>query len=485
MLTDLFEKPLLSLFFWKKSPREASLLLKKRNPNLVGILGLRRGCFCKRESTRLFMIGLFLVFGGVSPGWGGALPKADAVFPAVDMAKVRLGRLLFYDPLLSGGKTVSCASCHSPKFGTSDGLSLGFGDGGRGAGVARRVDLANLPEQRIARNAPALFNLGAAQFRSLFHDGRLERDAGSRNGLRTPLGEDMSAGFDSVLSAQAMFPVLAADEMAGHYSESDVSKAARQGRFTGNGGAWDILARRVAGVPAYRQDFTAILGKGTPIRFADIANMIAAFASFEWRADNSPFDAYLRHGTPMSKGAMRGMGVFYGKGGCDFCHSGQFQSDQSFHAIAMPQIGPGKAARFQSFRADRGRFRVTGAPEDAYRFRTPSLRNVTQTAPYGHDGAYATLGAVLRHHLDPVSALYAYDPAQAVLPPLAGADDFATLRDTQEMAAIAAANELAPNPLSAAEQADLLAFLAALSDPISRTGRLGVPAHVPSGLPLE
>ena len=58
------------------------------------------------------------------------LPTADAVFPKPDMAAIRLGQLLFYDPILSGNQTVSCTTCHHPRFATGDGLSLGIGDGG-------------------------------------------------------------------------------------------------------------------------------------------------------------------------------------------------------------------------------------------------------------------------------------------------------------------------------------------------------------------
>ena len=413
-----------------------------------------------------------------------SIPTADAIFAPVDMAKVRLGQSLFHDPILSGNRNVSCATCHNPAFATSDGLSLGIGDGGVGQGPRRVFDRDNPPEQRIGRNSPALFNLGAAQFTTLFHDGRLQADTSRPSGLPTPLGVDMERGFDSVLAAQAMFPVLSGDEMAGHYSENDVAQAVRRGVLTGPDGAWSILSRRVADIPAYRADFDQIIGP-RDIAFADIANMIAAFVAFEWRADNSPFDAFLRDATPLPAQAARGMTLFYGKAGCATCHSGQFQSDQQFHAIAMPQIGPGKAARFESHNRDVGRMRVTGDAADAYRFRTPSLRNVTATAPYGHAGAYATLEAVVRHHLDPLGSLYRYDPTQAVLTNPPFESDFKLLGNPDDIAAIAAANTLQPLSLSEAEIADLLAFLGALSDPVSLKGRLGVPASVPSGLPLS
>ena len=421
---------------------------------------------------------LLLVF--ASSASAGPLPQADAQFATHDPVEIALGQLLFYDPVLSGNRSVSCASCHDPRFGTSDGVSLGLGDGGLGAGPKRSADPANMPPRRVARNAPALFNLGAAQFTSLFHDGRLEADASQPNGIRTPMGAEMVAGFESVLAAQAMFPVLAADEMAGHYGENDISRAVSQGLITSKGGAWEIIAARVAAIPEYRQRFNAIIG-AAPIRFTDIANAIAAFTAYEWRADNSPFDQFLRGQSPLPKPAMRGLRLFYGKAGCSSCHSGQFQTDQRFYAIAMPQIGPGKAAEFENHQRDVGRMRVTNQTADAYRFRTPSLRNITLTAPYGHSGAYASLEAVVRHHLDPVAALMAYDISQAVLPDLPSAPDTWVLDRPEEMQAIAAANELPAQSLSDAEVADILAFLQTLED---RVSRLGVPDTVPSGLPV-
>ncbi|WP_407943759.1 cytochrome-c peroxidase [Mangrovicoccus algicola] len=408
-----------------------------------------------------------------------ALPAGAGEFPVFDPAEVRLGQLLFYDPVLSGNREVACATCHHPRFGTSDGVSLGLGDGGIGLGPERRPDPGNLPEQRVPRNATALFNLGFPEFRVMFHDGRLEEDPGQPAGIRTPLGAEMVAGFDGVLAAQTMFPVLSPDEMAGHYGENEVSTAVRQGLLTGQDGAWARITARVAAIPDYRDGFAAIGAE--PLRFTDIANALGAFIAVEWRADDSPYDRFLA-GVPLPPEAEAGRQLFEGKAGCSACHSGRFQTDHGFHAIAMPQIGPGKAARFESGFRDEGRQRVTGAAEDAYRFRTPSLRNVTATAPYGHDGAYASLEAAIRHHLDPVGALMAYDLSRAVLPPLPGARDHMILTDPPETARIAAANELAPVALSDAEVAQILAFLDSLSDPSAIAGRLGVPDSVPSGL---
>ncbi|MEP2889860.1 cytochrome-c peroxidase [Tateyamaria sp.] len=431
-----------------------------------------------RASSKALAFGLI-----AGPLWAGDLPYDEPIFPDHPSAQIELGQLLFYDPILSGSKTVSCATCHHPKHATGDGVSLGLGDGGAGLGPDRKVVADNIPEQRIPRNAPPLFNLGATEFTVFFHDGRLEQDASRPSGIRTPLGAEMESGFASALSAQSMFPVLSADEMAGHYAENDVAQAVRQGLLTGQGGAWDILSKRIEGIPVYRTGFDAVIGP-KDITFTDISDALAAFLDFEWRGVASPFDLYLRNGTEMEPAAMRGMDLFYGQAACADCHAGRFQTDHEFHAIAMPQIGPGKAARFESHAQDTGRMRVTGNPKDAYAFRTPPLRNIAQTGPYGHTGAFATLEGVVRHHLDPVASLYDYDISQALLPGLK-ADDLRVLNDAAEIEAIAMANTLQPQSLTDAEVTDILAFLGALTDPQSVRGALGIPVSVPSGLPID
>ena len=212
---------------------------------------------------------------------------------------------------------------------------------------------------------------------------------------------------------------------------------------------------------------------------------MAAFVAYEHRATDSPFDAYLsgrKHAlTPPQK---RGLALFYGKAQCSVCHSGPFQTDHGFHAIGMPQIGPGKGHGAPY--ADHGRAAVTGDSADLYKFRTPSLRNVALTAPYGHAGAYPTLEEVIRHHLSPMSSLMAYHPDTFALPALDGqsAPDI-TQPDKDERARIAAAIELQPQTLTVREIADLVAFLHALTDANAAIGRLRAPATVPSGLPVD
>ena len=437
-----------------------------------------------RRSLTILLTSYLLASAGATADMTLPAPVTDADYRQIDPDRAALGQLLFYDPILSGTRNISCAPCHHPRFGTGAGVSLSLGEGGVGLGPERRIDPDNPPEQRIPRNAPALFNLGAHEFTVMFHDGRLEADPTRPGGLRTPLDADMVAGFDSVLSAQTMFPVLSPDEMAGHYGENDVAKAVRLGRITGTGGAWDIIAGRVRAIPTYAGRFAAVdseIAAGRPIDFTDISNVIADFMALEWRADESPFDAHLRQGTPLPQEAAKGMALFYGPAGCADCHSGPFQTDHAFHALAVPQFGPGKAARFEDHSRDVGRARVTGADVDLYRFRTPALRNVALTAPYGHTGAFRTLEEMIAHHGAPLET---YDLSQAVLPePTAFGQ-----RDSAELAHLASLTEARsaePPALSPGDVAALVAFLQSLTDRAGADGRLGIPAAVPSRLPVD
>ncbi|MEL6523391.1 MAG: cytochrome c peroxidase, partial [Pseudomonadota bacterium] len=355
-------------------------------------------------------------------------------------------------------------------------------------GPDRRFDPQNVPEQRIPRNSPALFNLGHNDISVMFHDGRIEVDPSRPSGLRTPLEEEMVADFASLLSAQTMFPVLSADEMAGHYTENDVSRAVRQGLITGDGGAWDIISKRVDALPDYRASFAAFdpqVAEGEQIRFTDISDAIAAFIAFEWRADDTAFDRALRGGPGLHPKAARGQALFFGEAGCGGCHSGALLSDQSFHAMALPQLGPGKSARFESHQRDDGRFRVTGKTADAFAFRTPMLRNVVHTGPWGHAGGHTDLADFLRYHADPVSGTASYARQSALVDLPEAAPDWAIMDDEAARVDILAAYSYPATELSEGQIDDLLAFLDALTDETALTGRLGIPDTVPSGLPVD
>ena len=411
-------------------------------------------------------------------------PLTNNDFRPVSIKEASLGQLLFYDPVLSGNKEVACATCHHPKFGTGDGLSLSIGDGGKGIGLDRIVDQSNLPEQRVPRNAQPLFNLGAKQIRILFHDGRVEVDISRPSGLRTPLEDEMVNGFASIVSAQTMFPVLSGDEMAGHYSENEISEAVRRGTLTGDGGAWDLISKRVRLIPEYADQFMKVydhITKPSEIEFTDISNAIAAFMEFEWRSDTSPYDAVLSGKNTLPRLADKGLKLFYGEAGCVSCHSGALLTDQDFHAMGQPQLGPGKAARFQNHSRDEGRFRVTGLDADKYAFRTPSLRNVALTGPWGHAGAFSNLKSFVSAHADPRAALIDYDRSGVILTDF-NTVDWAIMDNPAEVQAIADAVRIKPVTVSSDDVLALVAFLENLTDTAAQNGRLGIPKSVPSGL---
>lgn len=454
-----------------------------------------------------------------------AIEDSDFYFDgAVDPAKFELGRSLFFDKILSGNKNIACSTCHHPSQGTSDGLALPLGEGARGFGPERQVGAEQPVLGRVPRNSQALYMLGAREFDSLFHDGRVEPDPQHTwpSGFWSPAREQLPAGLDNALAAQAMFPVTSPIEMAGHKGENPVATAVANDLLGGPEGVWALLARRLQAIPDYVALFRAAypdIEHAQDITFVHAANAIAAFEASAFRADESPFDLYLRTNDKrsMSLRARRGMDIFYGRGGCSTCHSGKFLTDQQFHAIAMPQIGPGKddgwdqsywqASGFALRVEDQGRYDTTQDGRDRYKFRTPTLRNVALTGPWGHAGTYDSLEAVVRHHADPVASLHAYGVSDDNLVPVrhfvaargtgstlkfdpvdnARLEDFLA-RDTWVSRSkpmrdvIADANELAATPLGERDVADVVAFLHALTDPRSADQQFLVPDAVPSGL---
>ena len=441
---------------------------------------------------------------------------------------VELGRVLFFDKILSGNKNISCATCHHPSLATTDQVALPIGEGPQGLGPQRfgGYSVEDAIHERVPRNSPALFNLGAREFSRMFHDGRVEEDPHGyyEGGFITPAKWKLPGGLENVLAAQAMFPVSSPAEMAGQRGENSLAEAKALNKLAGPGGLWEQISGRLQQIPEYvdlfKSAYPDVVQSAEDISMVLAANAISAFETAEFRTDNSPFDSYLRTGTGLNDSERRGMQLFYGEAQCATCHSGKFQTDHDFHAIAMPQIGPGKAdgrdgsywreTGMQAFLEDFGRGRVTFNPDDAYKFRTPSLRNVELTAPYGHDGAYVNLEDVVRHHLDPVARLHSYALPDSLLQPVdevyeITADgprlihhkmstarkkaflqrDYWVMSNSQLRSKIAEANELAPIELTDGQVADLIAFLRSLTDPGARSLSHVIPDRVPSGLDVE
>ena len=129
---------------------------------------------------------------------------------------------------------------------------------------------------------------------------------------------------------------------------------------------------------------------------------------------------------------------------------------------------------------------MTGRRPDRYKFRTPALRNVALSGPWGHSGAFDSLEAVVRHHIDAEASMQVYDPSVRVLPPRSDLDavDLLVHRDPQRRRAIAASSDVPARQLSDADIAALVAFLEALTDPASVDLSGDIPQQVASGLPL-
>ena len=451
----------------------------------------------KIRRTSLFAVTVLLFSTNASSAGLPAAPVDSDYYDngAPNNTKVKLGEFLFFDKVLSGNKNISCATCHHTLTDTGDGLSLPVGEGGQGLGINRDTGTGdNAIHARVPRNAPPVFNLGAREYNRMFYDGRVEVSESHASGFRSPAGDDLPDGLDNVLAVQAMFPVTSGEEMAGQSGENQQADAAAAGDLPA---VWEHIAAKLRAIPEYVELFKTVypteIINASDIQFVHAANAIAAFESKAWRFDNSPFYRFLRgESDAMSRSAKFGMEIFYGekRANCARCHSGAFQTDHGFHAIAMPQIGPGKGDNLEGYsdgQDDFGRERVTGDIKDRFSFRTPALNNVALTAPYGHDGAYDTLEAMLKHHLDPVNALQNYDQTQAVLPVRVDLDqnDFTVMNDPKRRQEIASANELSTTQLKHQHITNLMDFLNALTDPAAIDIRRSTPNRVPSGLPVR
>ena len=260
---------------------------------------------------------------------------------------IALGRRIYYDPILSVDNTISCATCHHPDFGFTDGKQFSEGVNGQLGG----------------RNAPTVFN--TAYFTTQFWDGR-----------------------EPSLEKQAEGPVQNSVEMA-HTLET-VEKA--------------MMAD-----PSYVAAFEEAFGTGE-ITYEMVEKAIASFER-TIVSGNSPFDRWHFGGDEkaVSTAVKRGFEVFRDpkQGNCAACHTVDEDyalfTDNKFHNL-------GVGANIEGLLEDLGRYEVTQNDADRGAFKTPSLRNIAQTGPYMHDGNLKTLKDVIdfyvgggnsNPHLDP------------------------------------------------------------------------------------
>ena len=247
-------------------------------------------------------------------------PKENPVTPA----KVELGKMLFFDPRLSGNDHWACSTCHNPSLGFSDGMarSLGFGD-----------------ETELGRHAPTILNI--AYNTTQFWDGRA-----------------------ATLEEQAMAPIQAAREM------NSIPKD---------------LEKKINAIPEYKDRFMKVFGE--PATLPNIGKAIATFERTLVTRD-SAFDRYMKGDkNALTTQEKRGLILFISKAACTQCHNGINFTDNQFHSLGLPQVGP--------LKEDLGRFGITKNERDRRAFKTPTLRNVSLTPPFMHNGIFKTLEEVM------------------------------------------------------------------------------------------
>jgi cytochrome c peroxidase len=337
--------------------------------------------------------------------------------------KVELGRLLFWDPILSGPKDVACATCHHPDFGYAENLDLSIGAHGTGLGANRRFD-PTADGLFVKRNSQTVLNTAF-------------------NGI------DASGGYDPTtapmfwdvrvtsLEAQALEPLKALEEMRGTtYSEA---------------AALATVVARLQAIPDYRTRFARAFGPRASVSAENLGKALAAFQR-TLVAANAPFDRYMRGDTTaMSPLAVRGMQRFQ-RIGCANCHTGPMFSDFKVHTLGVP---------------DNAKLPATDpGVENRYAFRTPTLRNLAYTAPYMHSGTLQTLDDVIEFYDD-------------VNGGRRGGGRRGGGRTPNPLVARENLDPLVRQLNLGGGRRDLVAFLEALSDPgFDRT----IPARVPSGL---
>ena len=316
--------------------------------------------------TALLLGGLFL---GVGLWTSGALgegqrDRAIGLLPPVPVppdnpmspGKVELGKLLFWDTRLSGDASTSCASCHDPTLGWGTGQALSRG----------------YPGTEHWRNSQTVLN--SAYYAKLFW-----------------------AGEVTSLESQAA--------------------AAATGNVAGNGDQV-MMEERLRQIPEYVRRFKQVFAVEQPT----IELAWQAIAAFERtlvsKAENVPFDRYAKGDqSALSPEAKRGLALFQGKAGCIQCHNGPLLSDDSYHNLGVPENALFESSplhqitlRYQhvirgvpekvyrSADRDLGLSYTTKREEDRGKFRTPSLRELKYTAPYMHNGVFASLEEVIEFY---------------------------------------------------------------------------------------
>jgi cytochrome c peroxidase len=387
-----------------------------------------------------------------------------------------LGRLLWFDTITGLNGDNSCGGCHSPTNGFGDTQPIAIGIENNGVVGPGRTGPRN------QRRAPTVLN--TAFYPRLMWNSRFESLSGdpfdNRGGLLFPPPEGTSLSSQPhLLAAQAFIPPTERNEVAGFDFPGD------------NDAIRAEVLRRLGSVPEYRQRFGRVFPEvrdGAPLTFAMFAAAIAEF-EFSLTFMDAPLDRYARGDRDALTGEeKRGALLFFGAAGCVSCHavggaSNELFSDFREHVLGVPQVVPrvtNSVFAGPGANEDFGREDVTGDAADRYAFRTAPLRNVALQPAFMHDGAFTTLEAAIRHHLDAAASARAYDPAAAGLP----LDLRGPTGPIEPV--LARLDPLVSRPLRLTDEevAELVAFVGhGLLDPRARRERLRhlVPETLPSG----
>ncbi|KZN60143.1 hypothetical protein N473_24505 [Pseudoalteromonas luteoviolacea CPMOR-1] len=394
----------------------------------------------------------------------------------------QLGMKLFFSKALGGEKTVACASCHHPRLGGADGLSLPIGTNAVDPDIIGPLRLT-ADSINIPRNSPTIFNVGLANS-SLFWDGRIQRfTTTDANGQQIEVISTPDSGFQVVdekvgndlVGALSRFPVTSVEEMRGQaFPDAFDNQSVREhiAQRLGNYGSQTDQLEKNQWLLEFRRAFNSSESAESLITFDSITLALGKYQS-SVNLINSPWNAYLRgNQNAMTQAQKRGATLFFTQiseegAGCVNCHGGSRFSNDGFFNLAFPQFGIG----LDEQNADLGRFNIDSQQRNSFSFRVPSLLNVELTAPYGHSGAYETLEEVVAHYVDPESAIGQFFERGGACGLSQFKNDIScqTLNhnaesNSQSALALLQLSPFVAAPLDAAQQSDLVEFLKALTD---------------------
>lgn len=317
---------------------------------------------------------------------GYALPSSTHIPADENMAAI--GKDLFESENLSLNGGVACVSCHFDKAASGDGLPNAIGIGGDGEGISRYKAGGKV----VPRNTLALWGVGGKGFSTFFWDGRV---SSSGETITSQFGKDVPS--EDLLITAVHLPVV---EIRETLQEDYVVKSYKKETTSA---AVEIYKRVVENLivkePALMKKLAKEIGVNfEEIEFINVATALAHFIRSEFKLRPSKFSKFIEGEISLNEDELNGGLLFYGKGGCVSCHSGPYFSDFNFYTVPFPQLGFGK----NGFGIDYGLYNSTFNPEDQYKFRTPSLHNVSKTAPYSHSGAIMSLDETIQYHFDPL-----------------------------------------------------------------------------------